>query len=128
MESTGYMGFTFDWISYANVYVVSVCEHPCDLRILCPGGCCNVCMFLVDFLDFVEVLCHSGVFENVVFYGGLYPFYVRVGGGVSLFHISGKRIWVRRESFLGGLKTKVRGTFGNLNVPPRGFCQLWWNA
>ena len=54
-----------------NVYVVLVCEHPYDLRILCPGGICYmyVCV-LVDFLEFVIVLFQSGAFEYVLFYGG----------------------------------------------------------
>ena len=36
---------SFDWISYVIVYVVSVCQHAYDLRILCQGGCCYMCMF-----------------------------------------------------------------------------------
>ena len=35
---------------------------------------------LVDFVDFVDVLCESGAFEYVLFYGGLSPFYVCGGG------------------------------------------------
>ena len=50
-----------------------------------------------------------------------------VGGGGPLC-ISTKRIDVRREHCFGGFKTKVRGTFGNLNVPPHGFCPVWLNT
>ena len=43
------------------------------------------------------------------------------GGGCCAY--PQKRIDIRRENWLGGLKPKLRGTFGNFNVPPRGFCQ-----
>ena len=45
LENTGYMGLnrltgfrlrTYMWF---NMY-----ERPCDLRKLCPGGCCYMCM------------------------------------------------------------------------------------
>ena len=70
---------------------------------------------LGDVLDFVIVLFLSGVFKYILVYGGW-------GGG--LLCISAKRIDVRREKCLGGLKTKLRGTFEDFNVPPRGFCQM----
>ena len=65
-----------------------------------------------------------------MFYGGLSTFYVCVGAGGALFHISAKRICVRRESLMMRLRTKVRRTFENVNVPPRGFFQvfIWWNT
>ena len=50
-----------------------------------------------------------------------------VGGG-GLLCIFAKRINVRRENCFGGIKTKLRGSFGNFNVPPRGFCQVLLNA
>ena len=72
----------------------------------------------VDFLEFVDVLFQSVVFRtrNVLWWLG------------SLLRISAKRICVRRENCAGGLRTKVRGTFGNFDVPPRGFCQVWLAA
>ena len=45
LENTGYMGFIFDWISCANVYLVLVCEHPYELSNLYPDGCCFVVFF-----------------------------------------------------------------------------------
>ena len=82
---------------------------------------------LVDSLDDVKVLFQSGVFEYVLFYGGVSHFTRGVVLG-DLLHISAKRICVRPHFFFGGLRTKVRGTFGNFNVPPCGFCQVWLNA
>ena len=69
---------------------------------------------LVDGLDFVLVLLQSGVFEYILVYSGW----------GELLCISAKRICVRRENCFGGLRTKLRGAFGNFNVPPRGFCQV----
>ena len=81
---------------------------------------------LVDFLHFVGVLFHSDVFEYVTFCCGLLHF-MCVAGGAVVSSIC-KRIFVRRESLLGGLRPKVRRTFGNFNVPLRIFCQIWWNT
>ena len=48
LDNTGCMGFIFERISCANVYVASVCEHRYDLKILYPGGCC-MCMLWLSF-------------------------------------------------------------------------------
>ena len=66
----------------------------------------------VDVLDIVFVLFHSGVFEYIDQQG----FGVRVSRGGRLC-ISVKRIYVRRENTFGRLRTKLRGSFGNINVP-----------
>ena len=107
---------------------------------------------VVDVLDFVIVLYQSGVFEYILFcvlmvvatrvcYGSRSRLRDRVvsescfrihidlqGLRGGLLCISAKRTYVRRENCFGGLKTKWRGTFGNFNVPPRGFCQVWSNT
>ena len=85
--------------------------------------------FLFDVLGFIIVLYQNRVFEYILVYSGC-------GGGGGggeggrggLWYITAKRIFVRRENCFGGLKTKLRGTFGNFNVPPRVFCQVWLNA
>ena len=69
---------------------------------------------LVDFLNFFDVLFQSGVFRMRIVLWWL--------GG--LLRTSANRIYVRRKNCFGGLRTKVRGYFGNFNVPPRGFCQV----
>ena len=79
---------------------------------------------LVHVLDIVIVLFQSGVFKYILVCSGW-------GGAAGLLCISAKRIYVvyvRRGNCFGGIKTKVRGTVGNFNVPPRGFCQVWLNA
>ena len=106
--------------------------------------------FLVDVLGFVIVLFQSGVFEHVfvfawwllyvyvlgdvldfvivLFQSGVFKYILVCSGwGGGLLSISAKRIDIRRENCFGGLK-KLRGTFGNFNVPPRGFCQVWLYA
>ena len=74
---------------------------------------------LGDVLDFVIVLFQSGVFKYILVCSGC--------GGGGLLCISAKHIDIRRENDFGGPK-KLRGTFGNFNVPPRGFCQVWLYA
>ena len=51
---------------------------------------------LVDFLDFVDVLFQSGIFEYVLFYGGLSSFYVGGKFYGGLLRMSVERICVRR--------------------------------
>ena len=111
-------------------------------------------LFRVDVLGFVIVLFQGGVFEHAFVFAWwllLYVYQVCFGwcsrlryrvvsewcfqihislqwlGGGGLLCISAKRFDIRRENCFGRLK-KLRGTFGNFNVPPRGFCQVWLNA
>ena len=83
---------------------------------------------LDDFLNFVDALFHSGVFEYLVFHGGLCPLYVCVGGRGFVSYICKTDLCAPKKPFRGATKMKVRGPFGNFIVPPGSFCQVWWNA
>ena len=63
---------------------------------------------LVDVLDFIRVLYQSCVFKNILVYSGW--------GGVRLLSISVQNNFRTPRKLLWGLKTKLRGTFGNFNV------------
>ena len=54
---------------------------------------------LVDFLDFVDVLFHRGVFEYFVFCSGLYPIYVCVGGRGIVSYICKTYLCTPRKPF-----------------------------
>ena len=106
---------------------------------------------LVDVLDFVIVLFRIGVFEYMLFcvlmvvatrvcFGSrsrlryrvvsewcFHYWFTVVGGGGGVVYICKTCLCTPRK-LLRGDKTKLRGTFGNFNVPPRGFCQVWLNT
>ena len=59
------------------------------------------CVCLVNFLDFVDVLFQSGVFEYVLFYGGLSPFYVGVEFGGLVTYLCKTYLCTPRKLFRG---------------------------
>ena len=67
------------------------------------------------------------MFEYILFYGGILPCYVGGKFGGLVTYVCKIYLCTARK-LVRGAQNEGGGTFGNSNVPPRGFCQVWLNA
>ena len=123
------LGDVLDFVIVLRVYVLvdilgfvivlfqsGVFEH----ALFCVHVVVVIRVCLGDVLDFVIVLFQSGVFQYILVCSGW--------GGLACCAYLQNILMDAEKTASGGLKTKLRGTFGNFNVSPRGFCQVWLNA
>ena len=77
------------------------------------------CVCLVGFLDFVDVLFQSGVFEYVLLYGGISPFYVGENFGGLVTYIYKTYLCTPRKPFLGAKNEGARDVWEFQRSPSR---------